>query len=361
MHSASSEPILLCPHSLIDRSDRTGASRRADEAGGEEASFREILACVDDSEFGSRVVPHAGRMAEALGGRVTLLHVLESESTGSGSPPDPLEWGIRKREARQRLARASAGLDGLESGVRAELIQGRPAEQICSWAEQHDVDLTVLCSHGRHGVTEWGLASTARKLIDGIRGSFLLVPPTEPVRGTQGYQRILVPLDGSPRAESVIPIALRIAAFEGAELVFVYVVPTPEITTAGFLDAEGAELERRVAEHNERVASSYLDRIRARSRQAGARARVVVITSGSVQSRLASMMRDEAVDLVVMSAHGHSGRKDSPCGAVTQYALTHTSAPLLVVRDGPPRRARRISSPDARLREWDESPGPATV
>jgi nucleotide-binding universal stress UspA family protein len=340
MGIASTAPLLLSPHSLVDppHAEERDVVRRSPTGA---AHFREVLACVDGSEFDLGVMAHARAVACALGAHLTLLRVLET-ADADAVPADPLDWGIRRREARAHLDRLLAQLGELEAGVGAELIQGRAAEQICGWVAHHDVDLTVLCSHGSHGVSDWDLASTARKLIDGTPGSLLLIPATAAVASKEvAYRRILVPLDGSPRAESVVPIALRIAAFEGAELSFVHLLPEPEITRIGPLDAEGAELERRVAEHNERVASAYLDRLRARVGCGGVRVRGQVVRDGSVRGRLDRVIREERADLVVMSAHGHAGRIESPCGSLTEYAVTHATTPLLVVRERSERRTRR--------------------
>ena len=360
MTAASTTPMLLSPHSLVDSPRPGGGPRRAEEPPTHPSSVREIVACLDGSELGSGVVPHAQAVARALGARLTLLHVLETEDTGAG-PPDPLDWGIRQREARAHLEGLVAQLGDLESGIRSELIQGRAAEQICSWAVQHDVDLTVLCSHGAHGVTDWDLASTARKLIDRTPGSLLLVPATAVAKEEVRYQRILVPLDGSPRAESVVPVAMRIAASQNAEVLFVHVVPVPELTRTGPLDAEGADLERRVVQRNQRVASVYLDRLRARVSPASSRVRALVVGGGSVRTRLERLIREEGADLVVMSAHGHTGRTDSSCGSVTEYAMTHATTPLLVVRDRTRYRMQRVSPLSSRPLERLAPPGPATL
>ena len=360
MTAASTAPMLLSPHSLVDPPRPDGGPRRAEEPPTHPSSVREIVACLDGSELGSGIVPHARVVARALGARLTLLHVLETEATGAG-PPDSIDWGIRQQEARAHLEGLATQLGDLESGIRSELIQGRAAEQICSWTEQHDVDLTVLCSHGARGVTDWDLASTARKLIDRTPGSLLLVPATAAAKEEVRYQRILVPLDGSPRAESVVPVAMRIAASQKAEVLFVHVVPVPEITRAGPLDAEGADLVRRVIEHNRRVASAYLDRLRARASQAGSRVRALVVGGGSVRTRLERLIREEGADLVVMSAHGHTGRTDCPCGSLTEYAVTHATTPLLVVRDRARRRMRRVGPSSFQPREQLAPPGPASL
>jgi nucleotide-binding universal stress UspA family protein len=188
-----------------------------------------------------------------------------------------------------------------------------------------------------------------------------LVPATAAAKEEVRYQRILVPLDGSPRAESVVPIAARIAASQKAELLFVHVVPVPEITRTGPLDAEGAELERRVVEYNHRVASAYLDRVRACASQAGSRVRALVLGDGSVRTRLERLIREERMDLVVMSAHGSTCRTDCPSGSLTEYALTHATTPLLVVRDRALRREGRVGPSSPRPLERLASSSHATV
>jgi nucleotide-binding universal stress UspA family protein len=360
MSLASIEPIVVGSHILETAVPSGKQPLGLEKSPTNPASIHEIVACLDGSEFGSGIVPHAQLVAKTLGARLTLLHVLELESASGGTPPDPLDWEIRQREARTHLEGLAAPLVELEYDIRVELIQGRPAEQICAWVERKGVDLTVLCSHGAHGVSDWNLASTARKLIERTPGSLLLVPAAAAVKGGEvRYRRILVPLDGSPRAESVVPMAVRIAASQNAELLLVHVVSVPEITRIGPLDEEGAELERRWSEHNRKVARVYLDRLRARTSQQKSGVRAIVTSDGTARAGLERLIREEEVDLVVMSAHGLTGRTDCPCGSVTEYALTHATVPLLVVRDRAPHCARRVDPVSTRPLEQLGSSGHA--
>ncbi|MBW2230956.1 MAG: universal stress protein [Deltaproteobacteria bacterium] len=352
MSPASSEPMLLGSHMLEAPLLPGKKSPGAERATTYPASIREIVVCLDGSEFGSGIVPHAQLVAKTLGARLTLLHVVESESASGGARPDPLDWEIRQREARTHLEGLAAPLVELEYDIRVEVIQGLPAEQICAWVEREGVDLTVLCSHGARGLSDWNLASTARKLIERTPGSLLLVPAAAAVKGAEvRYRRILVPLDGSPRAESAVPMAARIAASQNAELLLVHVVSVPEITRIGPLDAEGAELERRLSEHNRRLASVYLDRLRTRTSQQTSGVRAIVTGDETARAGLERLIREQEVDLVVMSAHGLTGRTDCHCGSVTEYALMHATTPLLVIRDRIPHRARRVGPSSDRLRE----------
>jgi nucleotide-binding universal stress UspA family protein len=103
-------------------------------------------------------------------------------------------------------------------------------------------------------------------------------------------------------------------------------------------------------EHNLRVAGVYLDRLRARLNHAGLRARalVLVVRDGNVSTRLERAIQEEAADLVVMSAHGQTGRTDCSRGGVTEYAVSHATTPLLVIRERIRRRMQRVDSAGAR-------------
>lgn len=294
--------------------------------------FHRIAVCLDGSELGERVIPHALGIARALGSPVTLLRVLEGRAVGD-SPPDPLEWDIRRKEARDYLDQCAEEHRRADVAIDAALIEGHPAEQICLWAAHHKADLTVLCSHGGRGRTEWSLASTARKLVERVSGSLLLVPAAATaVSGVAQYRRILVPLDGSPRAESIIPLAMQLAAGTDGEVLLAHIVPIPELTEIGMLDPEDLELRERLVQRNQRVAHEYLDRLRARLTTAGVSSRAIVLRGEDVRSHLTRLISDEAVDVVVLSAHGRSGRCDLPCGSVTAHLIAHVSTPLLIVR-----------------------------
>jgi len=315
--------------------------------GSVEAAFDRIAVCVDGSEFGERVVLHALAVARAVGASVTLLRVLEGKAARE-APPDALDWDIRRQEARQYLGKlVDLGREQV-STVDAEVIEGEAAEEICLWAREHDVGLTVLCTHGVSGQTQWNLASTARKLVDGAPGSLLLVPAagtTADARVAQ-YRRVLVPVDGSPRAENVLPLAKRLARAQGSELLLAHVIPVPELTEIGPLDAEDVELRERLVRRNERVASEYLDRLRARLADSDVPVRALVLRGGDPRNRLARLIVDEGVDLVVLSAHGRSARSDVPFGSVTAHLVEHAEAPLLILRSRPSASMRRVAPQD---------------
>ena len=306
-----------------------------------------VAVCVDRSGYSGKALPHARSIANALGVPATLLHVVETRPA-AGVGPDPIEWELLRREARNMLNEwvktynAAGGED-----AEAEIIEGRPAEQICRWARDHAADLIVLCTQGEGEPAAGGIGSTAREVVDRAGSSILLVPATvELETAAVRYRRILVPLDGSPLAESVIPLAARIASADGSEILLVHVVPVPELTRSGPTDVEDLKLLDELVARNDAAARKYLNRLKTRLAEKGVRVRVFVLRGGDVRSRLPRIAMELEVDLVLLSAHGRSGRSDTPYGSVTSHLMTHLAAPLLIVRPKPAPALRHMSAPE---------------
>jgi nucleotide-binding universal stress UspA family protein len=291
-------------------------------------------------------------MARAFDAELTVLHVLEpSRSNGELVPSDAFEWELRRTEARCYLEATTRERATSDLRMHVELIEGRAAEQIRDWVSGHDVDLTALCSHGVSGRTEWSLASTAKKLIEAVRGSLLLIPAwsvQEPGKQEVRYERLVVPLDGSPRAESVLPLVDRLARHHGSEILLAHVVPVPQLTRVGPLTSDDVYLEQRLVERNERVATDYLTRLRARLSERHESVRTILAHDDEVRGGLLRIIEYERADLVVLSGHGSTGRTELPFGSVTGHLVEHGTTPLVIVRESLHRTRR---PPIAKSRE----------
>jgi nucleotide-binding universal stress UspA family protein len=305
-----------------------------------------IAACIDTSAMAPDVVAHAVAVANALGAELTLIRVLETGPAG-GIPADPVEWELRRREARDSVGRLVEGQIGNIASIKAQVVEGQAAEQIWLWARDHDVALTVFCTHGEDNMMGRTFGKTASQVINGSIGSFLLVPRSVAHKPVVHYRRILVPLDGSRQAESVLPFATKIARAHQGEIVLVHVVPVPELTEIGPLDAETIELRERLIARNERVARDYIDRVRGRLADQGIAVRGLLLRDGDVRRRLARSVVVEAADLVVLSAHGRGGHVEVPHGSVAAYQLAHAVTPLLIMNQRPVCTPRHVGATSA--------------
>lgn len=293
-------------------------------------TFRHVMACVDSSPFARSVLAHAAAIAEAMGSRLTVIRVLEPSTAGQ-TPPDPIEWDLRHREAQAQVERLTeyAG-DTLQ--IESSVVEGPAAERICQWAREHKVDLTVLGARADSGWSEWGLGGTARRVAESVPSSFMLVRAAENGVDAVRYRRLMVPLDCSSRAECALPVAIRIAKGHEAEVLLVHAVPDVDLTEVGPLEAEDLDLRDRLRRRNERVAQRYLNLIRARMPLTGAPARIRLLPSGDPRHALARAALDEGIDVIVLCSCGLSGHRDLPIGSTADFLMTHAATPILLVR-----------------------------
>jgi nucleotide-binding universal stress UspA family protein len=190
----------------------------------------------------------------------------------------------------------------------------------------------VLGSHGEAGVAAWNLGSTVQQVLSVTRGSVLIARSGASVSSVAIPKRILVPLDGSLRTESVLPTAARIANTFGAELLFVHVVQEP-VASSVLSSEEDLELAKQLAARLEARAASYLEVMHDRLVNEVPAVRTLVVRHPNERQGLLDISQQEQIDLVVLSAHGVACDPARTFGSVTSHLLTHSVVPILVLQD----------------------------
>ena len=143
---------------------------------------------------------------------------------------------------------------------------------------------------------------------------------------------ILVPLDGSRRAETALPLAARLARNTGGTLVLVRVVSLateywPAITAPYPTMAQTA-VDADLAD-----ASSYLKDVASTAMLAGVKT-ATVAQFGPTASTLLAVATTYNVDLIVMCSHGYTGMVNWIMGSIAEKIARHASVPVLVLREG---------------------------
>lgn len=297
-------------------------------------AIRRILVCVDHSAFSDACLRHAVAISKSVGGAITLLHVMQPPHERSGlQTTDVLDWEVSRQQASiylEQLEREATRASGRQ--VETRLEQGHPAERITAVARELGADLTVLGSQGERAAAAWNLGSTVMQVLAVARGSVLVARSSSAATGEVSPKRILVPLDGSLRAESVLPTAVRIAREHAAELLLVFVVPEP-VPTAVLRAPEDLEVARELANRLEVSGKRYLEGLRERLVREGASARTLVVRNGAERQSILEVSQKERSDLIVLSAHGSTCDPTQIFGSVTGHLLTHSVTPLLVLQD----------------------------
>lgn len=304
-----------------------------------------ILAPLDGSAIAAGVLRHLPAIVEDSGSSITLLRVLETDDDVS-TPVDPLGWSLAKAEAQANLDEAALQLAQHGVSSNTVLLEGAAAQRIIEYVQMHDVGLLVLSSHGKSGLSGWKVSGTALKIIHGVGTSILLVRPheegAEEGEGAESesirYGRMLLPLDGSQRAEAALPLASALAERYSAELLVVHVAAPPEMIQRVPLSPEDKALAERVVARNMMEADKYFAQLQSRL-PAGAQTRIIL--SDSVAQALHELVETEQVDLVVLSAHGHSYHTELPYSPLVESIITYGSTSLLILQDLPSGESRR--------------------
>jgi nucleotide-binding universal stress UspA family protein len=296
-----------------------------------------ILVPLDGSPLAECVLPHTVAIAKAFDARVSLLRVLvQTPTIGQTSTIDPLNWQIRKSEAKGYLDRVAVHLQ--EAGLRAEptILEGQAAERVIQFARDHDVNLIILSSHGRSGLSGWNVSSVVQKVILRAYVATMIVRaylPTSAELTDLCYRRLLVPLDCSQRAECVFPLVSTLARFHGAWLILAHVVRRPEMPRREPSTQEDTVLIDKITKRNQEEATRYLEQLESRMSTEAIYVRTRLAISDDVPGTLQEMADEEKVDLVVLSAHGYSGKMKWPFGSAAISFIAYGTTPLLIVQD----------------------------
>lgn len=304
--------------------------------------FDTILVPLDGSQLADCVLPHVLAIASSFDAEITLLRVLEKNQAGKSTQLfDLVNWQINKTKAALYLDKTQARLQKLNIRIRTEVLEGLIAEGITEYAQNQGIKLIIMSSHGRHGLTQWGISSITQKIILSAQTSLLIIRAhqygvySDELSAAPLYQRILVPLDGSQRAENILPIITQLARFHKSQIHLVRVVQTPEMARQMPPVSEDIDLSSRVVERNREEAAHYLKQLKSRSYLEGIAVQTHLIASGNAAVALHQLEEHEQIDIVALNAHGYSGHHQWPYGSMVNNFILYGKVPLLIVQDLP--------------------------
>jgi nucleotide-binding universal stress UspA family protein len=143
------------------------------------------------------------------------------------------------------------------------------------------------------------------------------------------YKRILVPVDGSLRAEAVLRHVEELAyRFEASVVLLRVVDMAPPI---GAVEKAYGMLRRQELEQRTREANAYLAGIQGELREKGIETRALVVSGPVVEAIIRTAERENA-DLIALASHGRSGLSQVFYGSVAAGVLQRIDRPLLLIR-----------------------------
>lgn len=298
--------------------------------------FKKLLVPLDGSELAERALEPAGRLT-ASGGELTLLRVTQAE-------PTPLAFGQTAMPATvERRSQAAVYLDEVAArlvhpGLTLDILaaEGDPADLIVETAAKAGTDLIVMSTHGYSGLTRWLLGSVTERVLQEAPCPVLVVRSAEPL------DTLLITLDGSVLAESVLPLGMALAQSLGSRVHLLSVAYEPGMELLGFDPAEpvtrrGDSVWNETAQERAEI---YLRDVQGRLAHTIPDI-TLAVRYGPPALAILEYAEQHGVKVILMATHGLSGLRRWVFGSVTQKVLRAAPCALCIA---PPRPIARYAS-----------------
>jgi len=209
--------------------------------------------------------------------------------------------------------------------VQHQVESSAPAERIVEYADERDVDLVVMGTHGRRGIDRMLFGSVTEEVVRTAPCPTLTVRADADVSPGQAVARILVPVDFSEASEAAVDHAKEIALTYGAEINLLHVVEEPFYPSNYGLDAMSFPTQEVVDRVEKQLGEMVREKI-------GYEHAMVEATVGHPVDGILDYVDTREIDLVVLATHGRTGLDRMLLGSVAERVLRRSPAPVFVVK-----------------------------
>ena len=295
--------------------------------------YEKILLPLDGSDTAQLAIPYAEKLAGGLGSQIKVIYVREPHEDKYGNVhalylqkiAEAIKSGAEKYTDKLRSKKIT---------VESAVLAGDPAQEIVDYAEREDIDLIVMSTHGRTGVTRWALGSVADRVLRATRKPLALIRAKNTGANTvpKGIiSKILVTVDGSKQSEVVILYVEELASKIRSEVVLLHVLePSYYIFTVGGFQYDAYSEKQRNS--MKAFYGDYLEGKANKFRGRGITTKYQVMF-GIVAEVIIDFSDKIKADFVAMSTHGRSGVSRWVLGSVAERVLRAGNTSLLLVRE----------------------------
>jgi len=296
--------------------------------------YKKILVALDGSATAEAVLPYVEAFAAGFKTSVELLSVIDIGAMTTHLAPDKvrhLDNVVASEEKKRAAYLAEVAKRLRDSSTECRIVRGTPAEIILETAGRERDALIAMATHGRSGAQRWLLGSVAEKVLRGTTNPLFLVRAAAAKASARRIMNsIVVPLDGSPLAEKILPTVCRWASALGVEVTLLRAFEFPAAAYVGsevFLPDYDA-----MREEARKEAAGYLKEKEDFLVAEGVRTVSILTTEGPAADAIIGYAQTTPGALIAMSTHGRSGVQRWILGSVTEKVVRHAADPVLVLR-----------------------------
>ena len=274
-----------------------------------------ILVPLDDSAEARVALPYAAALA-APGTEIVLLTVVPSANAADLAPA-----GLESAAQRLRVGGQQ---------VHTEVAIGDPARRIIDTAVDLGAEMIVMASHGRGALGRLIYGSVADRVGRASPIPVMVVRARQLEPGPVGITRLVVPLDGSERAETALPVATTISRRLGTPILLIRVVDPADLMppAVGIGEAIPFEIYDEAEEELEQEARRYLDTMAQKLRELG-----LPVATRVLMGPPASAIEEATHlgDVLVIASHERTGVMRWLLGSVAEKLTREDESPVILV------------------------------
>jgi len=290
-------------------------------------TFSRILVPLDGSRLAEAVLPAACSIAEKLGARLLLVHVLEREApvTVHGEPH------LRGADDASAYLEEHA-IPLRRRGLTVEVhVHERPVTDVAAAraARTHELaaDLIAMCAHGRSNLRTQLIGSIAERILRGGSVPILLRTVRRPGGASFELRKLLVPIDFGHDVDTALAAARTLATPYRAELVLLAAPEPPPPPTARLLP-ETTALTRQYELDNLRHRLAEL------ARQLPADLDLqTIVADASPTDAILDATESLPADLILLVTHAHAGLSNWYDPSIVQRLMRRPDLTLLLIRE----------------------------
>jgi nucleotide-binding universal stress UspA family protein len=285
-----------------------------------------ILCPVDFSHSSAAAYDYARSLARHYEAKLFVQHVVEQLVAIGDThiPQEHLEELYRRQQAdaEERLRQLASNV---ADGVQQEFIlqRGGPAaDSILSFAEDQEIDLIVMGTHGRRGLDRLVMGSVLERILRKTRSPLLAVRTAHSVAAGEPNQdveirRILFCTDFSEDSPRALEYALSLALQYGSELALLHVL-------------ESSRGERELEQHKQKARATLQEIVPEEVTQWASI--TPVIRTGRAYQQIVRYANEMTANLIVMGVRGRNPVDVALFGSTTHRVVQLGPCPVLVVR-----------------------------
>jgi len=298
--------------------------------------FNKVLLPLDGSAFSETASLYASRLAMDREVELILFHV--STKTGRNSIKTGQYYLNQHAEAITALIETQTEPIKHKIRIKKKLVQGHPADEILGFIRNNAINLIVMATHGRSGISNFIMGSVAIRIVRESNIPVLLARPRESKDVTQDTnisRKVLIPMDGSKLGESVVPLVQTfISQFgdEQSEIILLSICePSPIQSGHSVVVSEAAQAAAVNAFKYKIEANQYLSELARLVRNDGFNVSTKLV-KGNPAEKIIEQARENGVNLIAMTTHGRSGITKMAYGSVAEAVIHRTITPILLLR-----------------------------